>query len=467
MHQLSKDELLPVLGTWLFLRGHGEPAEDSLRPSLLWLRRQWELGNDHLPLDLVHDLGWLLLHGRDFRFASDQKMEAWSAEERAFRLAYEDRLLGRWALDPSLREAHIALAGLGDALRDEAVAHAVGLALSRPLRDLELNALGNAAHLKDLEKVEEALQTQQPPDPRWQEWALTLRAAQIEALIARRLFQEEDIWEIAHLDRLPSESARLGLRELHTAAGRIGRVPPSCAMHVQRKAREVPVDSEEADQYPAGGFDAISTQGRFENLVRSEIAYVGQADTDGVDLFDVRFAQNELLYYTRDESPMLDARVDLTFVIDRPFELRHKHPQLQAQTLVLVTALVLRLQADMVDVLGPAGSLCNLEWLALRKDDEEVAQEERALVELTLASELAHHRAQLAVRPRWREVSARGRIIFSPNPEVQEHKAKAWVRVGDADWQLRTQHEEGTRFDVRAAEGLRDLGDRLLRAIFE
>ncbi len=193
MHQLSKDELLPVLETWLFLRGHGESVEESLRPSLLWLRHQWALGNDHLPLDLVHDLGWLLLHGRDFRFASDQKMEAWSAEERAFRLAYGVRLLGRWALDSSLREAHIALAGLRDALRDEAVAHAVGLALAGPLRDLELNALGNAAHLKELEKLEEALQAQRPPDPQWLEWALTLRAAQLEKLIARRLFQEEDI----------------------------------------------------------------------------------------------------------------------------------------------------------------------------------------------------------------------------------------------------------------------------------
>ena len=457
-----------MLTTWSALCGCGAPREETLRPALGWLKHQWSVGNDHLPLDLVHDLGWMLLLGRDFRFASDRELERWSDEERALRLAYEDRLLGRWALDPTLREAHVALAGL-NAQRDEAVAHAVGLALARPLRGLEL-ALGNAAHLKDLDARAAAILQAEEPAPEWLEWARAQRAMQLERLIAHRLFAEEDLWELAHLDRLPSESARLALRELHAAAGRIGRVPAGTALHVQRRAREVPVDAEDADHYPAGGFDAISTQGRFENLVRSEIAYVGQGkeQTGGVDLFDVRFAQNELLYYTRDESPMLDARIELTFVIDRPFELRHKHPKLQAQTLVLVTALLLRLQGDMVDMLGPAGSLVRIEWHGTQKDDLEVAAEERALVELTLGAELAHRRAELGVHQRWRDVHQRGRLIFSPNPEVKERKAKAWVQVGDRRWALRTPaQDEVERFDVSSGEGLRALADRLLVAIFE
>ena len=60
------------------------------------------------------------------------------------------------------------------------------------------------------------------------------------------------------------------------------------------------------DHYPTGGFSSIATTGTMENLVISELIYMEDpADKDaagGVDLFDLRYAEGELLYYTRDES---------------------------------------------------------------------------------------------------------------------------------------------------------------------
>jgi hypothetical protein len=128
-------------------------------------------------------------------------------------------------------------------------------------------------------------------------------------------------------DRYDPCDLRFAEGGLHTVAARIGPVPASVALSLRRRAREVPVDAEESDHYPAGGFDAISTRGSFENLVRTEVAYVGEgcAEPGGVDLFDVRFVEGELLFYTRDESPLLSLalsaemahrRVELAIVDD-------------------------------------------------------------------------------------------------------------------------------------------------------
>lgn len=442
-HDLTREELTHALPAWCYLTAFGEALSEALPASLGWLRARWDAGDDHLPLGLVHDLGHLLLRGRDFRFASSRDLARWPEAERALRLAYEDRVLGRWALDPTLVEAHVVIAGLGAAHRDAAVAHAVGLALARPLRGCEAVVFGNPAHLRAL--TPELLASLPARfedwsarlDAEWSAWALEQLTELTPQLPAGRLFAAEDLWEIAHLPQLPSESARLALREVNGLAGRIGAVPAAVALSIRQTAREVPVDAEESDHYPAGGFDAISTRGSFENLVRSEVAYVGEGKSapDAPDLFDIRYAEGELLYYTRDESPLLDARRDLTVVIDRPAEQRYKQPALAAQTLVLVESLALALQSDLLRVFGPAGSRVRLVWRCETAEDRAVADEERALLSLPLAAELAHRRVELTRVDAWSDVPDAGRVIFSPRASASDLFYVAWVRVGDAAWQ--------------------------------
>ncbi len=463
VRRLEKSELMPAVTAWAYAAGAGGKPRETIPPALEWLRKLWELGHDHLPLDLVHDLGHLLIAGRDFAFASDRRLDGWSEEERRWRLEYEDRTLARWALDPTLADAHVAIAGVNVELRSTAVVHAIGLALAGVTADvvrgnsalLRTEAEGMRAAIAELPEEDE--EWREIVDPAWLEWVLSARRVVLTSLVRPRLWSEEDLWEIAHLDRLPSESARLALREIHRATLRIGPVDATTSLRVKRRAKEVPIDEEMADQYPAGGFEALSNRGRFENLVRSEIAYVGEAGAgSGVDLFDVRFAQGELLFYTRDESPMLDARTDVTVVIDRPSELRHKHAALPAQTLVMVEGLALRLQADLVAMLGPSASRMSLEWLA-RPEDRSVIEEEQALLEMTLAAELAHDRVQLHTRSAWAEVGARGRIVFSPLPPAPGVERSAWVRVGEQRWSV-----EDVTIDASDPAGLREIADALL-----
>lgn len=468
MRRLEKTELLQAIAAWSYAAGAGTDLRTTLPAALEWLRRQWEIGNDHLPLDLVHDLGQLLILGRDFRFRSDRSGAQWTEVERRWRLDYEDRVLGRWALDRTLVEAHVVIAGMSAELREEAVCHAIGLALGR--RETDDLVLGNPAFLRsEWQRIERFVhEIPEDPDawseivdPAWIEWALAQRRAAL-ASQQTRLFSEEDLWELAHIEHLPNESTRLALRQIHEAVTRIGPIASATALRLGRQAREIPVDEEAVDQYPAGGFESLSTRGRFENLVRSEIGYVGEGPAEGgVDLFDVRFAQGELLFYTRDESPMLDARREMTVVVDRAHQMRHKHPALPAQTLVLVQALALRLQSDLATILGPSGAVLALEWLT-RPEDLDVVAEERRSLRLSLADEIAHHRARLGQPTAWSEAGARSRIVFSPGPNVSGVDTSAWVRVGEQHWLL---DEEAV--DVSSPAGMRVLADLLLARVLQ
>jgi hypothetical protein len=463
---LARDQLLAAIQSLAYLTGADETPSSGFPAALRWMKARWDAGDDFLPFVLVHDLGHLLLRGRDFRFASSRALGEWPDTERALRLAYEDRLLGRWALDASARDAHVAIAGMPERHRDTAIAHALGLAIGRPLRNVDRLARGNPAHLRALLQDMPSVWTDVPEGlaerrelvtDAWLGWATTQLQACIDALEPGRLFSEEDLWEIAHLPDLPSESTRLALREIHEAVRRIGQIEPGPALEVRRRAQEVPVEATAADRYPTGGFDAISTKGVFENLVRTEIVYVGEGVHGGIDMFDVRWVEGELLYYTRDESPLLDARRSLTLVIDRPAELRHKLPQLPAQTLVLVEALCLVLQADLVRVFGPAAAHVRVMWRTSGEHDEIVAEEELGLVGLSLKAEVAHRRAALEVTSSWRDVPDNARVIFSPHSRPQRVAEEGWVRVGDPVWRI-----GGHAFDASQPDRLRELATHLL-----
>jgi hypothetical protein len=466
---LSREQLHHALVAWAyFIGGGGESLKESLAAALPWVEARWDAGDDYLPLTLIHDLGHLLLRGREFRFASAKNLARWTEDERAQRLAYEDRVIGRWAVDPSVTEAHIAIAGMNVHVRATAVAHAIGLALGPPLRAQEDLARSNPAHLRGYHEQLISLVPDQfdqwldnTPDDKWRAWAKEQLELSVAALPSARLFKPEDLWEIANLERLPSDSARMALREVNTNAARVGMLSPTIANGIKRKAREVPVDAEEADQYPAGGFDAISTKGTFENLVRSEVAYVGEGRAEaGIDLFDIRFAEGELLYYTRDESPLLDARRDVVFVFDRPAEQRFKIPTLPSQTLVLSQAMAFAVQGDLVKVFGPAGSKAKFVWIAASDADREAANEELQLLAFLLSAELAHRRAELLVVDSWDQVSESGRVVFSPHAERQDLARMSWVRVGQEQWQIGE-----ALFDLRDEPAPRAIADHLLLAI--
>ena len=276
----------------------------------------------------------------------------------------------------------------------------------------------------------------------------------------------EALWELARLDDVPSPAARLALRTVHKTMAALPSPSTSLLTRLQDRRHDVIIDDEHAaDVFPAGGFDGMSTRGTFENLVRSEVAYVGVGadDTAGSgagapDLFDVRFVEGELLYYTRDESPLLERRRQLCVVIEEAPRLRHKLAELPTQTLVLCEACVLRAFADLQLAFGASG--VTLRW-CLTGDDVDVVAEERAVLAASLMSEIAHRRASLVLLE---EVPTSGRVTFSPGPPPTQKQAKRsrglWVRVGGVLWTVTT--FQGDVHDVDPRAGLREIVDLLM-----
>ena len=470
---LKREELLPAARAWVHARGCGGPVAESLPRAVGWLRRQWEQGKDHLPLDLVYDLGHLLLLGRSFPFSSERDLGRWPEDQRQWRLAYEDRILGRWLLDPSVTEAHVSIAGLPRTLRHEAIAHAVGLALARRVPRLPETVFGNPAHLRSLAPELGALaenwpgefeQRQEVVTTGWLEWARDRREALLPGLGAGRLLSAEDLWEVRHFEELPVESTRLSLREINRASAAAGPVSAATALMVQRRVEEMPVEGSTEDTFPAGGFAAIGTRGRFENLVRTEVAYVGEgmgAHGDGVDLFDVRWAQGELLYYMRDDSPLLDQQRELTLVLDRPAELRYKHRELEAQTLVLAQGLAVQLQEDLAQIFGPRNQAIHLCWRVTGAEDRQAAVEEQQLMSLIWAAEMDHRRATLRVMDDWDDPPDRWTAVISPRPPREGVEAAAWIDAGQPAWRLGEQ-----AFDLAQPGATRVFADALLMHLY-
>ncbi|HEY1099657.1 MAG TPA: hypothetical protein VGF99_12060, partial [Myxococcota bacterium] len=281
-------------------------------------------------------------------------------------------------------------------------------------------------------------------------------------------------WELARLDVLPSEAQRLALRIVHELSSSLPPPSPSLLTRLQDRRRQVAVDDDAADEFPAGGFDAMSTRGVLENLVRSEVGYVGvgaEDDPRRPDLFDVRYVEGELLYYTRDESPLLERKRHLHVVVDEVERLRHKLAELPAQTLVLVQAAVLRAYADLQQHLTANAVGLTLE---LHGADDAVVAEEVALLSTSLAADIAHRRASVSSSSSSSLSSSSSSshawlaVTFSPRPApssssssaAKKQRAGMWVRVGGPTWTVTGHGDAALELDPRT--GLRDLVDLLM-----
>lgn len=134
-----------------------------------------------------------------------------------------------------------------------------------------------------------------------------------------------------------------------------------------------------------GGFASISTQGTFENLVPSELIYMerttgGSSPRSGekpsVDIFTLRWAEGELLYYTRDESVFVRPKRHFVFVLDEPLvSARVKVNGAQWQKVILALASLVVIVRQLVKRL-------TIEDLTIEIAVHHALDRERALLEL-------------------------------------------------------------------------------------
>ncbi len=453
-----------------------EPVAEARR-SWGWALSLWGSGVDDIPLVLVHDLGFLLLRGRGLRLRSgrvgavvdshdddDDEARGAASAARHARLQFEERVMAAGTRDPSVLTASVLMAGSPPALQDRLVVHALTELWPRLMGDKSWPRQSVAA----LRAVADASRDDDDDDNNVA--AVNVAAFEAAALdlddvardgVINPLLVPDALWELSRLEALPSEAMRLALRTVHRTMNAIGPMAPHVMSALRdRRANVVTDDDHDADAFPAGGFDAMSTKGALENLVRSEVAYVGvgnEHDASAPDLFDVRYVEGELLYYTRDESPLLERRRILNVAILEVERARHKLAELPTQTIVLIEAVVLAAFLDLQQAFGP--HLVQLQ-LAVEGDDD-IAAEEQGLIAATLDAELAHRRAVVVPLA---QLPVERRVVFSLRPPPEQSKASTvlWVRVGEAMWTVSTHpHGPEQRSTIDPRTELRALVDRL------
>lgn len=266
---------------------------------------------------------------------------------------YEHQFLGRLAADSRLALAADAVTRLPKALRATAVGVTLATLLhrARPAHTVSLPP-GTARRF--------AQRAAEPEDPfaalRDDAAVRNLLTQGYDGLVVaaqrtRTLLGEGDVFTLEHLAVLESLAQRIALEDVLVARAALLEGVPRRLRRKVRPRGAISARAEEEDTYPVGGFSALSTVGSLENLVTSELVYL--EDHGEIDLFDVRFAQGELLYYTRDEATLLRTHRFVSFVLEASLvDARCKDPGVPVQRIVLLLAALHALVVRLVEELG-------------------------------------------------------------------------------------------------------------------
>jgi len=366
---------------------HGEEAADWIAAALCltrlvpagaeavsragpWLLAAMGERLDLPPPGVIADIGALLLGGERDAQRGPSAGAAAGIEDPALETAvrrYEDTVLGRLAADPRLDAARFAAARLPEKMH----AQAVGILVAGILLRVELGAgtevapgivrrLTEGSPRSTAQRGFNALRENAALRQRLaDDYSALVRAAQR----ARDLLGDADIFALENLTVLGSLAQRLAVADVLRAQEVLDASVPRRMVRRARKEGVVASRLEEESAYPVGGFSSVSTLGSLENLVTSELIYmdpplvagagVATEGAVGVDLFDMRYVEGELLYYTRDEGTFVRQRRLVIITMDADLvRARIKDPGLPWQRTVLVLAVLLVVTKKLVELLG-------------------------------------------------------------------------------------------------------------------
>lgn len=340
------------------------------------------------PPGVVADLGALLFGAslEPLRVPS-----AAAADDRALAAAirrYEDAVLGRLAADARLTTAGYA----AQRLPKEMHARAVGLLVASVLA-----RIGEGAGVEVEPGVVRALTERSPRDAAQRGFTVlrddaALRARLAEAYAglvrgaqrARDLLGDADLFALENLAVLGSLTQRLAIADVMHAEEAIAAALPKRLPRKRRKEGTIATSLEDESVYPVGGFSSVSTSGSLENLVTSELIYMDPPGGGGIDLFDMRYVEGALLYYTRDEAIFVRRRRVVVLAVSPDLvRARVKDPGVPWQRIVLVLAVIVVVTKKLVELLGEEALDLRVVFLWDAHGKTPLA-DERALTELLL-----------------------------------------------------------------------------------
>ena len=381
-----------LLETWGLARGDKLTAHrlrDALRVAL-------ELANDGqpvVPLGFISDLN-VALSGFEATQPTDDN-EVWSTPVADASLVrrYEDYVLGKFAADMSLERGADELRKYKDRDLDRALAFAIQQIQQRTrlpcvhIGPATIKALLSTSSAALQDEFYQSLASGMAPAT-CQLWDELIQAVRN----CGELLGAEDLFELASGTALSKFGERLALRQVIEATQHLLVGLPKQKPSSARRHHAVATNIHEEDLYPVGGFSSISNRGTIESLLRSELAYMETVDRP--DLFDIKYARDELLYYARDENQFFRRRVTVMLVLDPSLTVTRVKDVGQAwQRIVLSLSVIVAMVKTLTDWL--ASDALNFEILFIADEPRFELQDEWSVLEMLFRDEIHAGRLQL------------------------------------------------------------------------
>jgi hypothetical protein len=287
--------------------------------------------------------------------------------------AYDDHVMGRIASEAKTESVVDAMSKLSIGLKNTGVSFIIGKIVERLggsgiLLDVSITEIKKMLRISEEDiKVNAFAELR---SPRMAEKLATIYEGIAKA--ARHtgcLVADSDIFTMENLGVLSQLNQRIAIEHIVDAAQEI---EASLPQKIRRKAQStgpVPTQADDESNYPIGGFSAISNSGTIENLVCSELIYMEdpkdlEESGDQFDMFDMRYAEGELLYYTRDESMYVRRAKVVTFVLNADLiEARVKDRGVKYQRLVIALGAILCTIKRMISWLSEDGMIFRIIFL--------------------------------------------------------------------------------------------------------
>lgn len=394
MKLVSAEQLPAYLGGSLCLAGTDTLQRPALQSALECYRHLLGRGHYHLPFFLIADLLALVTSGYQTRFLSERAPATEEPDDvRVLRSRYERECLGRLLQSPDLITASEIIETTPDPGQRRRVLELLCNTLApcypkewqvnpAQLRDLSAASLTRGTPEEQLASLPGANEAH-PFLPQLEQFLNTMN----EEVRWGSLLHEEDFFELTHFAALSSDYLRLGSRQLIELNRKL---ESTGVLREDLKPNEDDVDTAFLDEthYPTGGITGLTNRGSFENLVMSELAYMDEG-TDEVSLFNLRFVENELLFYYRDSGNLRRKRRTIHFIFDLGDLITTKAIGYDYQYSVLLHGLALRFIDDLF-------ALFELDSLRFRfhhlvsPGNAEFLEGERGLLKTVLADYLRH-----------------------------------------------------------------------------
>lgn len=385
--------------------------QDYLLGSLRWSGVQWDhevmlkhlplylemlgRGHFHVPLYLCQDLWQMLQQGFETRFTSDgeEDSSAWAPEQTVLRQRYERELLGRILQLPTVQEAVeiVRLSPYPEPLLERLLELIIGKLAPMMPREYTLNpAMMRGFAIKsdryDVYLNESQFATEIDVEHPFSMVLTKTLETVSQSMRWSELLQEEDLFELAHWEQLSTEHLRIGCRQLIEVDRRLGEIDIT-RVSVHEPESEVETAFIDETTVPTGGVAGLTNRGSIESMVVSELAYM--EDGPGINLFDLRFLEGEILYYLRDAGTLRRKRRTVHFVLDMDKLFSVKSPGFDYQFSVLAQGLALRILRDVFTIFEADAVEAHFHYVAPEKQHEAVRKEVN-LLEVLLEDAIKH-----------------------------------------------------------------------------